>query len=105
VTLEELAELRSIVGDEPDDNTLSEAFDRLESVAAVALEVQRTKLANLRAQPAGLTIDGDRTENWRDNIASLERQVAELGRDVSIEKHPSSAAVTVTRFERPSYAR
>lgn len=107
ITDAQLAEIRGIVGasSPPTDSDLREAWDRLQSVSAVALEVQRARLATLRLQPANLTIEGDRTEGWGPNIQSLERHVAELQRDVSIETHPSTGTVTVGLLTRKGRSR
>lgn len=102
-----LAELRSIIGhgEPPSNEELNTAFVRLGSVPAVALEVQRSRLAQLRSQPARLTIDGDRTEGWEANINSLERHVGAL--EVAVEKsvHPSSGQAGIGQFVRVGRSR
>jgi hypothetical protein len=107
LTPDQTVELRSIIGIEepPDDTDLEFAYDRLQSIPAVALEVQRGRLADLRSRPSSLTIDGDRTENWSGTIASLERQVAELSSEVVQERHPSTGMVGVSRFQRAGRVR
>lgn len=105
--LEQYRELRSIVGEgePPTDADLLEAFERLGSVTAVALEVQRSRLATLRSQPASVTVDGDFSENWGDTIKSLERHVAELQTAVVTEAEPTAGMVTVSRFSRAGRSR
>ncbi len=103
----DLAELRSLVGQEspPTDDQLNDAWVRLGSIKAVALEVQRARLAQLRSQPSRLTIDGDRTEDWSGTIPSLERQVAQLEREITEVADPSTGAMRVGRFVRAGRAR
>jgi hypothetical protein len=107
LTLGQLAELRSIIGPDepPSDVDLSDAYDRLASVPAVALEVQRARLATLRSRPAILTIDGDRTENWSATIASLERHVTSLEAGIALEVQPSTGMVSVSTFTRAGRGR
>ena len=104
---DDLDELRSIVGHDepPTDGWLEMAFDRLGSIWAVALEVQRGRLAKLRSHPSSLTIDGDRTENWTGTIQSLERQVAELEAKAAVAADPSAGQVVIGHFQRASRSR
>jgi hypothetical protein len=107
LTPDQTVELRSIIGIEepPNDADLEFAYDRLQSIPAVALEVQRGRLADLRSRPSSLTIDGDRTESWTETIRSLERQVAELDSSVAQERRPSTGMVSVSRFQRAGRVR
>lgn len=76
----ELAAVRAHVGTAapPSDLDLDDAWGRLASVEAVALEVIRTRLAALRSRPTIFTVEGDYTENWTGTIKALTDQEASL---------------------------
>jgi hypothetical protein len=74
----ELAEIRSYVGSAPDDDVLNEAWDRLLSVNAVALEVLRKRLADFQASPGSLSVAGDFSQSTDVNMRLLADQVADL---------------------------
>lgn len=75
ITADELAEIREWIGSAvpPSDGTLEEWFGTLGSTAAVARRVVRQRLADLRATAAKFTAEGDYSEDWSANIATLER--------------------------------
>lgn len=86
----------------PEDADIADALDRLQSVEAVTFEFLQLRLAELRANPTRLTIDGDRTEDWTGNIAALERAVDEAAVNAGVL---SGSALTITRIVRPSRER
>ena len=85
-----LALLRVWVGSAPADATeraVQEAdfearYDRLASVEAVALEVLRQRRADILADPAKGSIDGDASWDWQANIERLDGDIARLERIV-----------------------
>lgn len=85
MTGDELAAIRSHIGTRqpPRDVDLAAAFARLGTVEAVALEVVRGRLADMRARPAKFQADGDFAEDFTANLAALERQEASLATAVA----------------------
>lgn len=57
---------------------LENRYVRLGSARAVALEVLRQRLADLRAQPAAVTVSSVVAVNYTANLAAYERQIAAL---------------------------
>jgi hypothetical protein len=100
-----LAAIRDHVGHEepPTDVELSQAWDRLATVEAVALSVVRQRLAALRARPARLSVDGDYTEDFADTIRALERQEAALV--AAVAAGGRTGVVTVSRLTRAGRSR
>lgn len=80
ISLDDLAAVRAHIGtaEPPTDDELDVAWDRLQSVEAVALEVVRGRLAGLRSRPTIFTVEGDYTENWVGTIKALTDQEAAL---------------------------
>lgn len=80
LTAAELAVVRSHIGStEPPTNAeLDQAWARLDTVEEVALEVIRGRLADMRARPVSLRVDGDFAESWAANLRSLEAQEKQL---------------------------
>lgn len=63
----------------PTDATLVDAYVRLaNSVTAVALEVLRGRLADMLANPAKMSVDGDYSEDRSANIKGLQDQIKAL---------------------------
>lgn len=73
-----LAQIRSWVGSEPSNDDLAVRFERLGSTNLTALEVLRERRANLLADPAKVSVDGDASWDWSKNLEVLDKQVAEL---------------------------
>lgn len=74
-----LAELRSWVGSDPDDDDLEERYTRLEaSVPATAIEVLRGRLADMIRSPAKFAADGDASYDYSTNLRFLKTQISEL---------------------------
>lgn len=75
-----LAAIRDHIGtaEPPTDQELEAAYERLGSVEAVALGVVRSRLADMRARPAVLRVDGDHSEDWTGNLKALADQEAAL---------------------------
>lgn len=80
MTEDQLRALRNEIGDmePPEDWQLEEAYDRLGSVDAVALEVLRKRLREFEADPAKMSLDGIYTHDSTENIKSLSAAVAAL---------------------------
>lgn len=70
--------LKGELGSTADLVDLEARYTRLGSARAVALEVLRERLADLRAQPASVNVSGVVAVNFGENIKSLERQIAAL---------------------------
>lgn len=74
-----LAELRSWVGSSYDADDLEVRYAlHGGSVAAVAAEVLRERLADLIASPTKFAVDGDASWDWTGNIKELRSQIAAL---------------------------
>lgn len=103
---DDLAAIRAHIGtgEPPTDAELDAAWSRLGQVEAVALEVVRSRLADLRARPTELSVDGDYTERWTGTIAALERQEARLVSAV-IAGSGQSGIVKVARLTRGGRSR
>lgn len=99
------ATIRSHVGSEPSDADLNEAAFRLDSVEAVALEVLRGRLADMRGRAAKFTADGDYSEDWSANLTSLDRQVTTLETSVATVVDPDAGKVSVSTFVRAGRTR
>lgn len=94
LTDSDLALVRSHVGPAPpSDDDLNDAYDRLGSVAAVALEVLRTRLGALTAGPAVLSIAGQMSVDSRWTIDLLQAKIAELELDVGVVAGDTTAGV------------
>lgn len=75
----QIAELRSWIGTEPDDATLDASYDRLGTIADVALEVLRARRAEIVLDgPGKLDITGDHNEDWSSNLDALNSDIARL---------------------------
>lgn len=76
---DDLAWVRSNIGDDtpPEDGDLDAIYDRVGTVAGVAAEVLRKRLADLLAGPASFSVDGY-SQNVGANINALMKQLAEL---------------------------
>lgn len=96
-----LAGIREHVGSTPADGDLETRYDRHGSVARVALEVIRERLADVLANPASLSVDGDYTEGWTANIRALERKQTQLEQLVAEENDAQALPVAhLTRADR-----
>lgn len=103
----DLAYLRSELGEDVDEVDLQDRYDRLGTVAAVALEVQRQRLSAVLAAPAGFTIPGVYSEDNGARIRAMQDRVAELSRLVAAGGDPTggSSPVVTRRRVRPRSAR
>lgn len=77
--------LRRRVGSKaPDDDTLGEIFDRQtadaadDPLAATALEVLETRLADLRNRPDRMDISGEYSDSVSEQMKQLERVIEEV---------------------------
>ncbi|MFJ6069056.1 hypothetical protein ACIQHU_39205 [Streptomyces tendae] len=70
--------LKGELGSTVDLADLDTRYTRLGHARAVALEVLRERLADLRSQPATLTVTGVVGLGFGENIKALERQIAGL---------------------------
>ena len=70
--------LKGELGRTVDLTDLDARYTRLGSARAVALEVLRERLADLRTQPSTVNVSGVVSVSFTENIKSLERQVAAL---------------------------
>ncbi|WP_046248848.1 hypothetical protein [Streptomyces sp. MBT28] len=70
--------LKGELGRTVDLTDLDARYTRLGSARAVALEVLRERLADLRSQPATLTVTGVVGLGTGENIKAYERQIAAL---------------------------
>jgi hypothetical protein len=70
--------LASQLGTSTDQADLEARLTRLGTARAVALEVLRERLADLRAQPTSVSVSSVVTVDYRANIAAYERQIALL---------------------------
>lgn len=66
------------LGTSTDIPDLETRYARLGTARAVALEVVRERLAELRSQPSGVSVSSVVSINTTANIASYERQITEL---------------------------
>lgn len=80
LSAEQTVELRSHIGtaDPPAQADLDARYERLGSIAAVAVEVLRERLANFLAQPAEFDVDGDYSQDVSANIKALQAKLGEL---------------------------
>lgn len=101
-TVAELAAIRSHVGTQvpPSDTHLAVLLARLGTVEAVALDVVRSRLADLRARPAKFTAQGDYSEDWTGNLTSLADQETVLAAAVAAGTTAGGGVVTVGRLVR-----
>lgn len=99
MTGDDLAWLRAELGasEPPSDLDLSEAFNRLGSREAVALEVVRGRLAKWTEGPASINVGGEYSQNVGANITHLEKQEKRL--------QDATGTVTVTRPLRTGWPR
>lgn len=88
------AEIRTWVGTAAETSDLAARYERLRSVHAVALEVLRLRLADVLANPATFSIDGDYSQSWGENIRTLRSQVAQL--ELLVAAGSTAVAGTVT---------
>jgi hypothetical protein len=104
---DELAIVRSHVGSTvpPSDDDLRLIYDRVGSPEATALEVLRGRLADMLANPARFTADGDYTESYEANIKGLMAKIAELESVVQRIEDPTAGMVTTTRLVRAGRSR
>lgn len=82
MTEEELALIRDIIGDTtpPTDADLEDYYEQLDGdVYGVARKVLKRRLANLTAAPSSFSVPGEYSQSTTANIATLERQLADLG--------------------------
>ncbi|HEX5568031.1 MAG TPA: hypothetical protein VFY14_14075 [Streptomyces sp.] len=70
--------LRAQLGKDTDLADLTTRYERLGTARAVALEVLYERLAELRAQPATVTVSGVVNVGTAENIRAYERQIAAL---------------------------
>lgn len=66
------------LGTTTDVQDLETRYTRLGSARAVALEVLRQRLADLRAQPSSVTVSSVVGVSFTENIKAYERQIAAL---------------------------
>ncbi len=93
-----LAAIREWVGAKPDDDTLDLAYTRHQSVTRVALEVLRSRQADLLGVPETLRVEGDYAESWGKNLDLLTKQITQLEGLVAIET--GVGTMTVARLTR-----
>lgn len=77
---------------------LASRLGRLGSAHAVALEVLRTKRADLLDDPLMLTLVGDLSQNAEANVAALDRSIRQL--EVIVRDAGGVGRVRVGRLER-----
>lgn len=65
-------------GDPPSDADLLASFNALGSAEAVALPILETRLADMIANPAKWSVDGDFSRDHTENIKALRAKIAEL---------------------------
>jgi hypothetical protein len=107
LSLGDLAVVRSHVGQTtpPSDDDLRVIYDRLGSPEATALEVLRGRLADMLANPARFTVDGDYTSDHAANIKGLTVKIAELESAVQRIEDPTAGMVSTTRLVRAGRSR
>lgn len=66
------------LGTSTDRSDLNTRYIRLGSARAVALEILRERLADLRAQPTAVSVSSVVLVNYTANLAAYERQIAAL---------------------------
>lgn len=105
LTAAQLASVRAHIGtgQPPTDDDLEAAFERLGTPEAVALEVIRGRLADMRARPAVLRVDGDHSEDWTKNLDLLTKQEASLAAAADVAA--GSGSVQVARLTRAGRSR
>ena len=94
-----LAEIRVWTGSTPDDTELAARYQRLGTVEATALEVLRERLAQMLAEPARYSIDGDASWSYEKNIEALRESVSSLASAVATANGTGST-LTVGRMVR-----
>ena len=70
--------IRDYVGSSPSDDALADHFADLGDKVKVALRVLRRRVADMKANPANLTITGVLTVSTAENIKALAAQIDEL---------------------------
>lgn len=100
---DDLAAIREHVGSTPTDVELETRWDRLGTVASVALSVLRERLADMLARPADLSVDGDYRESYQANLRILREQVATL--EAAVASGGSPGVVHVARLTRGGRSR
>jgi hypothetical protein len=72
--------IRGYVGTDtpPSDSQLAVMLERIGSAAGVALEVLRTRYADLLSQPASFSIAGEYSQSTGENIRSMEKLIAQV---------------------------
>ena len=70
--------LISQLGTATDRTDLAARYTRLGTARAVALEILRERLADLRAQPTSVSVSSVVLVNYTANLAAYERQIASL---------------------------
>ncbi|MFJ2774773.1 hypothetical protein [Streptomyces sp. NPDC087300] len=73
-----LAWLRAQLGTATGEQDLASRYERLGRARAVAAEVLAERRAKLLAEPLRMTVDGVVTIDQTNNLAGLERQIADL---------------------------
>lgn len=97
----DLAVLRSHVGSEPPDEDLRLRYERTGSVERTAYEILRGRYADMLANPAKWSVDGDFTKDHTENLKALQGQLASLEPSVN----PEAGAMTTSRLVRAGRSR
>jgi hypothetical protein len=76
LTVNQIAEIRDEVGDNPPDADLQGVYDRVGTLGGTIYSVLARRLANLRANPASFMVVGEYSQSTAANIKALEDQLA-----------------------------
>lgn len=105
-TDDQLAVIRQWTGSNVDITDVDARLTRLVTPERVALELLRTQLADMLANPTKLDVDGDVAADWSANLLHLRAQIKSLEGLVASQGGPAgSGAVTVASLSRPGRRR
>lgn len=106
MTAAQLAVARSHVGATPDDANLNARYDRLLSVAAVALEVLRERLSNFTSGYGSVSVAGHFSGSVSaEQLVTLRQKIATLEAELAGESGDVGGVLGVVQLVRPDPSR
>lgn len=101
---DDLARIREWVGSSPDDGDVATVYERVgEDPLAAALSILRTRRADMLAEPATWAVSGEYSQSTKDNLAALDRQIADL--ETLVPGESTSGLISTVQLVRPDLER
>lgn len=101
LTADQIAYLRSELGDSVALEDLQARYDRLGNVRDVVMEITREHLNAMLRAPAQFSVDGTYSQSSAENIKALERKLTRLANDEATGAAVEGAAVLVEAKAKP----